>query len=319
MKSGWEGLRLTERSWWPHLKRGLTVAFFALIAWLLIEQARTIDWSEVLRALGRLPKTTLLIAAGLAAASYAVYTTFDLIGRRYTGHSLSTAQVLLVAFISYAFNLNLGSLVGGVAFRYRLYAKLGLDNGVITRVLSVSMLTNWLGYFVLGGVLLCFFEPPLPARWRSEAALVPWIGAILLAVAGAYVLACAFAKQRQWKFRSHAITLPSARMALLQMTLAVLNWMIIAGIVFTLFQARIEYPLVLTTLLMGAVAGVVTHVPAGVGVLEAVFVAMLSRELPSTQLLAGLLGYRAVYYLLPLALAALLLTRIEWATRSASR
>ena len=32
---------------------------------------------------------------------------------------------MTVTFVSYVFNLNLGSLVGGVAFRYRLYSRLG--------------------------------------------------------------------------------------------------------------------------------------------------------------------------------------------------
>jgi hypothetical protein len=53
------------------------------------------------------------------------------------------------------------------------------------------------------------------------------------------------------------------------------------------------------------VAGVATHVPAGLGVIEAVFVACLGSELGSTSVLAALLSYRAVYYLVPLALALL--------------
>jgi uncharacterized membrane protein YbhN (UPF0104 family) len=306
--------RLRSQPWWPHAKRALTLAFFALIGWLLIEQARGIEWAEVGQALSRLPRDTLFSAAALAALSFLVYTTFDLLGRRYTGHTLPTRCVMLVAFVSYAFNLNLGSLIGGVAFRYRLYAKFGLGNDVITSVLGLSMLTNWLGYFALGGIVLCFFTPPLPAQWQAEAWLLPWLGGGLLALASAYLLACAFSKRRHWDWRSHSIALPTARMAMLQLALAILNWMIIASVVYTLLQARIEYPTVLVVLLMAAVAGVIVHVPAGLGVIEAVFVTMLSSRLPATQLLAGLLAYRAVYYLLPLAVAALLFTRVEWRT-----
>jgi len=46
-------------------------------------------------------------------------------------------------------------------------------------------------------------------------------------------------------------------------------------------------------------------VPAGLGVLEAVFVALLSHEVPQAQLLGALLAYRGLYYLLPLAVATL--------------
>jgi uncharacterized membrane protein YbhN (UPF0104 family) len=310
--------RARAHPWWPHAKRGLTLAFFALIAWLLVEQARDVEWTEVGKALRRLPHSALLVAAALAACSFAVYTTFDLIGRHYTRHSLSRPCVISVAFISYAFNLNLGSLVGGIAFRYRLYSKYGLSNDVITRVLGLSMLTNWLGYFVLGGTVLCFFTPKLPRQWQSEAVLLPWLGAAMLVLASAYLLTCIFSKQRNWKWRARTLVLPTARMALLQLALSTLNWMIMAGIVFTVLQARIDYPTVLVVLLMAAVAGVITHVPAGLGVLEAVFVAMLSSRLPATQLLAGLLVYRAVYYLLPLAVATALYARVEWRVHASS-
>src|SRR5690606_32802111 len=132
-------------------------------------------------------------------------------------------------------------------------------------------------------------------------------------------LACAFAKRRRWRWRAHSLALPTARMALLQLALAVLNWMVIAGIVFTVLQARIDYPTILAVLLIAAVAGLIVHVPAGLGVIEAVFVAMLSSRLAATEVLAGLLAYRAVYYLLPLGLATLLFTRIEWRARATSR
>jgi uncharacterized membrane protein YbhN (UPF0104 family) len=41
-------------------------------------------------------------------------------------------------------------------------------------------------------------------------------------------------------------------------------------------------------------------------VLEAVFIAMLQSQVPQTDLLAALIGFRALFYLLPLVLAAAL-------------
>jgi uncharacterized membrane protein YbhN (UPF0104 family) len=142
---------------WPLVKRVAAWLFFAAVLALIVQQARTIDWNEVLDALRAIPGPALLAAAALAACSHLLYSTFDLLGRRMTGHRLGTRIVMRVTFISYAFNLNLGALVGGVAFRYRLYSRLGLDNLTITRVLGFSMLTNWLGYVVLAGAVFCFF------------------------------------------------------------------------------------------------------------------------------------------------------------------
>ena len=133
---------------------------------LLVRYARNVDWDDVLDSVRNTPAPALLAAIGLAAASHLLYSCFDLIGRRYTGHDLPTPTVMAVNFISYAFNLCIGSLVGGVGFRYRLYSRLGLKNGVITRIVSMSMLTNWLGYKLLAGLL--FLVHPLAIAAELE-------------------------------------------------------------------------------------------------------------------------------------------------------
>jgi uncharacterized membrane protein YbhN (UPF0104 family) len=216
-----------------------------------------------------------------------------------------------VNFISYAFNLNFGSLVGGVAFRYRLYSRLGLANGVITRVLSISMLTNWLGYVVLAGTVFALLPPALPAEWPVTEGELRALGAALLLVPVAYLAACAFARRRDWSVRGHELSLPSLRFAGAQLAMSCSNWLLIAATVFVLLQQRADFPTTLAVLLLAAVAGVITHVPAGLGVLEAVFVALMAGLLPQGELLAALLAYRAVYYLLPLGLALLLYLALE--------
>lgn len=89
------------------------------------------------------------------------------------------------------------------------------------------------------------------------------------------------------------------------------------GAPWGLLGGRIKYPTVLGVMLLGAVAGVVTHVPANLGVLEAVVVFALSARLPAHELLAAVLAYRAAYYLLPLALALLAYGLSEAAARRA--
>ena len=293
-----------RRAWWPVAKRGLAVSFFALVAWLLVRQARTIDWSAVGTSMAEMPVGVLLLGALLAAASHTLYSTFDLFGRHLVGHQLPAGRVMLVTFISYAFNLNFGALVGGIAFRYRLYARLGLGGAVVTRILTLSMLTNWLGYLVLAGLVFLLHPIPVPPTWPIDAGDLRALGFVLLAVASAYLLACATLKRRRWTVRGHEVILPSGRLALLQLGVSMVNWMLIAGIVFVLLQGRVEYAAVLGVLLAAAVAGVIAHVPAGLGVLEAVFVALLSPAIPADELLATLIVYRALYYLVPLAVAS---------------
>ncbi|MDB5869005.1 MAG: hypothetical protein JWP96_1337 [Polaromonas sp.] len=296
--------KLTERAWWPWLKRGITIAFFGLVGYLLLSQARTIEWGQVLASLQNYPLTATWGAVALAAGSFLLYSCFDLLGRHYTGHQLSTPTVMLLTFVSYAVNLNLASVVGGIAFRYRLYSRLGLKLGMITRIMSFSMLANWMGYLLLAGLVFSLQPPALPGSWKIDALQLRLIGLALLAVALGYLSACAFSRQRSFSLRGHDIELPSLRLAGLQLAMGAGNWLLMSGIVFILLQHRIDFFSVASVLLLAAVAGVITHIPGNLGVLEAVFVALLSHRMPRHELLAGLVAYRVVYYLLPLLIAS---------------
>jgi len=298
-------LAISRHSWWPWARRAAVWGFFALIAWLLVRQALVIDWEDVLDAIRALPAVSLLAGGALAACSFALYSTYDLLGRHITRHRLGTGTVMGVTFISYAFNLNLGSLVGGVAFRYRLYSRLGLSNDTITRVLGFSMLTNWLGYLVVAGAAFCFWPMTLPPEWKIGSEGLRVLGATLLVVALAYLVMCALARGHVWRVRGFGLKVPGFGMALLQLAMSCANWSLIGGVIWFLLQGQVAYAQVLAVLLVAAVAGVLTHVPGGLGVLEAVFVALLSHEVPQAQLLGALLAYRGLYYLLPLAVAAL--------------
>lgn len=309
---------IRDKPWWPHARRFLGFAFLAVVAFLLVRYAREVDWGEVKQSVLELPRSVLLQAGLLCAASHLLYSCFDLVGRRYTGHGLPVPQVMQVNFISYAFNLNFGSLVGGVAFRYRMYSRLGLSTGDITRVLSLSMLTNWLGYLVLAGLVFTLAPLELPPSWKLDSVGLRWLGVALLAVAAAYLLLCVFSRRRSFDLRGHELLVPRPRMAALQLAMSCANWSIMALAVYVLLQGRIPYPAVLSVLLVAAVAGVITHVPAGLGVLEAVFVALLSHRVPQHQLLGALLGYRALYYIAPLAVAALLYLLAELRARKSA-
>jgi hypothetical protein len=304
-----------SHAWWPWTRRLLSVLFFGAVVWLLVRYGRNIDWDDVLDSLRNTPRPALLVAAGLAAASHLLYSCFDLIGRRYTGHNLRTLTVMAVNFVSYAFNLCIGSLVGGVGFRYRLYSRLGLSNGVITRIVSMSMLTNWLGYKLLAGFVFLVHPLALPPSWKMGNHGLQWLGAGLIIVSMSYIVACVRSGDRIWTVKGHELYLPPWRMAVLQMTISCINWSLMAGVIFVLLGERIAYTDVLTVLLIGAIAGVVAHVPAGLGVFEFVFVALLSHQVSEGRLIGALLGYRAIYYILPLIAAAVVYLVMELRAR----
>lgn len=304
---------------WPWLRRALVLAFFALVAWLLVSHAREVEWREVGAAIAEKSPRTLALVAALAALSYALYCSFDLMARRYTGHDVPPARVLAITFVSYAFNLNLGAMIGGGGFRYRLYSQAGLSAGTVSRVFGFSMLANWSGYVLLAGIVFTFGHWSLPADWHVGDVALKAIGAACLVATVAFVIACFRAKRREWSIRGHEIRLPSGRMALLQLVVSTVNWMTIATIVWLLLGRELAWPQVLGTMLLAAIAGVLTHVPAGLGVLEAVFIAVLAGDLPRPQIIAALLAYRGVYYIAPLLLALVTYVVLEARLRRTAR
>ena len=97
-----------------------------------------------------------------------------------------------------------------------------------------------------------------------------------------------------------------------QMAVSSLNWMAMGAIIWLLLGRDVGYPMVLGVLLISSIAGVIIHIPAGIGVLEAVFLALLSGQHASHgTIIAALLAYRVLYFILPLLLALVLYLVLE--------
>ncbi len=303
------GQAVKERpAWRKWTVRMLTVAFFALVVVLLVRQGRSIEWSTVAQTLRGYRPATLALAAAVAACSYALYAGYELVARRYSGHGLTVPLTAAVGAISYSFNLNLGVWVGGIGFRYRLYSQLGVDTPTTAKLYASTLVTNWTGYLAVAGMVFALYGMDLPPQWKLSDTGLRWVGVLLAVAAAAWLLACWRARRRQWSLRGHDIELPPGRMAAGQMALGATNWMLMAGVVYVLMPhvaSAPGYGAVLGTLLLAAIAGVATHIPAGLGVIEAVFLALLGHRVPHAQLLGALLAYRAIYFLAPLVFTGL--------------
>lgn len=137
---------------WRLAKRSSPAVFIAVIV-LLVVYASKVNWEEVWSVIRDYNRLALLSAIGLVIVSYLLYGCYDLLGRYYCGHKLAKRQVMLVSFICYAFNLTLST--GGRHWHaLSTLFRLGLPGSTITRIFSLSITTNWLGYILLGGFIL---------------------------------------------------------------------------------------------------------------------------------------------------------------------
>lgn len=299
-----------RRQWLKWLNRTVTVVFIVLVGWLVVSRAQSVDWTKVTGSLHEMPAWVLVLAALSAAASYAIYACFDWFARIYTTQVPKLRQ-FEIALVSYAFNLNLGALIGSVGFRYRLYSRSGVDAKNIARIVATSMATNWSGYLLLGGIVFIGRCVTLPPGWELGTLGLQLLGGGMLLLVAGYLVACAVSRGRTWTFRGTDFYLPSLRMALGQIVASSLNWIAIAATIWILLPDSVGFGSVLAVFLLSSVAGAMTHVPGGLGVLEAVFIALLGDEIAQHRLIAALLAFRVFYYFGPLAIAIVLYLWIE--------
>lgn len=296
----------------------LSALFFLLVIYLLTQTLGKVDWGEVKESLFKLSVPVVLSALGFALLDYFVLATYDYLGFRYFRISfMKYPRVLISAFTSYAFNLNLGALVGGLAFRFKIYSGWGVAKGDISKIVAFSTITNWMGHSFLLTMVFSFYPEEIQKLlglplWGSYA----FAGILAFLLLG-YFLGCV--SQKSLRIKEHEIIFPKFPLALLQLLLSSLQWSLVSFIIYYLIQELgydISYGRVIFTALAASVAGVFTHIPGGLGVLEAVFL-KVNLGVPAPQLLVALIGYRVVYYLIPLLLAVPSYLGIEYTQKRA--
>ena len=296
---------------WQRARRWLVPAFAILVLGLLLSHAHKVDWAGAWQSLQRYPPLLLLAVLGLTTASHVLYGCFDLIGRRHTRHPLPVWRTWAIAVTSYAFNLNLGSLVGGVAMRARLYARAGLDEATVAQVVGISLATNWLGYALLAGSLFAAGVISPPTQVHLASGTFHAIGALMVLLAIGYVVACAMSRGREWRVRGKRLHLPSPQLAVVQLAISATNWALMGCAMYLLLGSKVPYGTVLSVLMAASIVGVVMPFPAGLGVLEGVYLALLSGSVRQGTLMGAVLAYRALYYLVPLAFALITYAALE--------
>ncbi len=107
--------------------------------------------------------------------------------------------------------------------------------------------------------------------------------------------------------KGQKLVLPSWKFALAQMAISSANWMAMGAIIWLLMGQDVNYFFVLGVLLVSSIAGVIVHIPAGIGVLEAVFLALLAGEHTSQARLSPPCSHTACFTILfPVAGAGVL-------------
>jgi uncharacterized membrane protein YbhN (UPF0104 family) len=282
----------------------LTLVFFILVGYLLYQTFSQIDWTQVQVALTKFSWVIILPALSLALLDYFILTSYDFMGFKYFHMDFMTyPKVLVSAFCCYAFNLNLGAMVGGMGFRFRIYSGWGVAKAKIAKIVLFSSFTNWLGHAFLISTVFCFQAESIQTLFALPTWISFTVGLIQYGMILFYFYACY--KRKVMTFKETQWAFPELSQACLQIFLSSIQWTLISLIIYILIRYLghdVPFGKVMFTSLVASIAGVLTHIPGGLGVLETIFL-RVPLGIPAEDLLAALICYRLVYYLFPLIIA----------------
>lgn len=304
-----------RRNWGPLL--GLTL--FILALWLLHRTLGQFHYHDIVARIHAVPAAKLVAALALTVCSYLALTVYDLLAVRYLKKNLATGKVMLASFSSYALSNTVGlSLLMAGSVRYRLYSAWGLSGEEIVKLVGFTVMTFWLGLLTVGGLVFVAEPLSLPAALRLPALSVQPLGWLFLLTCGVYLIVLS-RRSPPLRLRSWVFEWPNPRLGMAQLIVGALDWTLAGSVLYVLLPARADISLAhfLAIYLLAQILALLSHVPGGLGVFESLVLLFLP-DLPPAALLGSLLLYRAIYYLLPLIAATLLLIVNEMLLRKAA-
>ncbi len=274
----------------------LSATIIGMAIFLLYRALQHIDLREAQQAIRNFRPILLWACAALTVVSLSVLGTYEVIASRLVVPGrLAPVRAWLAGIAANAISSTLGfHAITATAVRYRLYAPAGLRKFEIAQITALTWSALAFGF----SALFCLAALAAPAAGAGERTA----GLILIA----FLPACAWwlGRGRQFSLGGFCMSLPSGRIAGLQMVLGAVEMAAAVGGLYILLPAGLTHSFADFSLLyIGAVLlGIASHAPGGIGVFEATILTLSPAEL-RVQTLAALLLYRLIYNLLPFLIA----------------
>ncbi|HZO09740.1 MAG TPA: bifunctional lysylphosphatidylglycerol flippase/synthetase MprF [Myxococcota bacterium] len=289
------------------------LVLFALAIAILHHELSTYHYADVAAHLAAIPNGRLALAVALTVAGYLSLTGYDLLAMRWIGSQLRYPRIALASFIAYVFSHNIGlSFFGGSAVRYRMFTSWGVSVPDVARAIAFNVVTFWLGYLCVGGLALALDPIPLPGSPPAFLASSRPLGALFLAALGIYLLS-SLRRGRRVRLRGFELELPGPAMSAAQVLVSSVDWLLAAAVFYALLPeaSGLGFARFVGIYALAQVIGLVSHVPAGLGVFETMMVLLLRPWFPGDVVLGTAVAYRIAYYLLPLLVAISLFAGYE--------
>src|SRR6201746_1895047 len=307
----------TERIGWKRLGIAASLLIIAFAITTLVRTLKGVDTGVILIALTEIAPGHIALAALCVIGAFCTLTFYDFFALRTIGKKHVPYRIAaLSSFTSYTIGHNIGATVfTGGAIRFRIYSDYGLTAIDVAKICFLSGLTFWLGnLFVLGFGMA--WHP-----WAAAAMdlLPPSINRMIalgcLAGIAAYFIWLVMGKERRklgqngWK-----VILPSARLTLVQVLIGVVDLGFCAMAMYLLMPAQpdIDFVSLAVVFILATLLGFASHAPGSLGVFDAAMLVALP-QFGREQLLATLVVFRILYFMIPFGLAISIMgTRELW-------
>ncbi len=300
---------IDQKIGWNRIGLALSLVIIASAATVLYRILRGTNFSDVIVALKATDPLDVMLAGLFVAAAYFTLTFYDLFAVRTIGANHIPYRIAALAgFTSYSVGHNVGaSVFTGGAVRYRIYSAWGLTAIDVAKICFIAGLTFWLGNVAVLGLGIAY-EPQAASAIDQ---LPPWFNRVIallgLAVLAGYV-AWVWVKPRVIGRADWVVTLPGGPLTLLQIAIGIVDLSCCALAMYVLMpdDPHIDFIKLAVIFVSATLLGFASHSPGGLGVFDAAMLVALI-EFEKEELLAGLLLFRLLYYVVPFALSLIIL------------
>ena len=301
------GRGFNERIGWKRLGIAASLLIIAFAITTLVRTLKGVDTGVIVIALTEKSPSRIALAALCVIGAFCTLTFYDFFALRTIGKMHVPYRIAaLSSFTSYSIGHNIGATVfTGGAIRFRIYSDYGLTAIDVAKICFISGLTFWLGNTFVLGIGMAMHP------WAASAMdlLPPAINRLIAfgCVAGiaAYFIWLVLGKNRRelgqhgWK-----VVLPSARLTLLQILIGVVDLGFCALAIYLLMpvQPGIDFISLAVVFILATLLGFASHAPGSIGVFDAAMLVALP-QFGREELLATLVVYRVLYFLIPFSIA----------------
>jgi uncharacterized membrane protein YbhN (UPF0104 family) len=301
----------SRRTWWTWVGTSASIAIVALSIYVLVHTLTKVSIFDLRNAIRSTSLEQIVVSSCFTALSYLILTGYDALALSQLRLKVPYRTTALGSFASYAISFTVGfHVVTAGAVRYWIYSHAGLSAGKVARLTVIAGMTFWLGIGAAVATGLVIEARSLTAIDGLPPIVNRAIGVAILATFVAYLVWVALGRRRTF-LKGFRLEFPGVRLTLGQVLLGAADMCTASAALYILMPTGgdLNFGAFATTYAFASLLAMASHAPGGIGVLEATMLKVISA--PAPNVLAALLLFRIIYYLVPFVLALALLGAAE--------